>query len=475
MGRYKPDPDLDFRGIIESIPTIVFITEAIPDCAWTYVNEWIKPILGFTVDEWLSTAGAWERQVHPDDRERVFANESQEVEQFAAAAGGHERRGMFYDDYRMLHKDGHTVWVRDSSMLIATASGRLYWHGILFDISDQKLVEQALERRSAAQTAVADLGEHGLSGMPIEKLLKEACRSAKTVLGADAAAIVSAAPSAAEGLEIVAEHGWATPDVTPSKVPIGSRPCITHALSTAQPVLVEDWEQERRFRLSDTMAARGVRSTVGVRIEGATEPWGLFGSSPGSRTASTTPTSPSSNRWQTSSPTRSRARPVRRRCSTGRCTTRSPDCRTACCSPTASNRRSSAHAGTRARSRRCCSSTSTISSRPTTRSATTPATSCWRAWPSALREAVRPNDTVARFGGDEFGLLLDDIASERFAITTRADRRQLHAAVPAGRQPPVRDRQHRHRPGRRAAGRARAAARRGPLDVPGQGARAGAV
>jgi predicted signal transduction protein with EAL and GGDEF domain len=35
-----------------------------------------------------------------------------------------------------------------------------------------------------------------------------------------------------------------------------------------------------------------------------------------------------------------------------------------------------------------------------------------------LREAVRPTDTVARFGGDEFGLLLEEIASERVAIAT---------------------------------------------------------
>ncbi|MGC9221608.1 MAG: putative bifunctional diguanylate cyclase/phosphodiesterase [Solirubrobacteraceae bacterium] len=35
-----------------------------------------------------------------------------------------------------------------------------------------------------------------------------------------------------------------------------------------------------------------------------------------------------------------------------------------------------------------------------------------------LREAVRPSDTVARFGGDEFGLLLEEIANERAAIAT---------------------------------------------------------
>ncbi|MGH2887313.1 MAG: diguanylate cyclase domain-containing protein, partial [Solirubrobacteraceae bacterium] len=35
-----------------------------------------------------------------------------------------------------------------------------------------------------------------------------------------------------------------------------------------------------------------------------------------------------------------------------------------------------------------------------------------------LRQALRSSDTVARFGGDEFGILLEDIASERDAIET---------------------------------------------------------
>ena len=101
----------------------------------------------------MADAGLWARQIHPDDRERVFDREDELTSRPSP------------DEYRMRHRDGSTVWVRDEAALVTDARGRPRWHGVISDITDRKLAEAELERRAEQQAAVARLGEHALEGV----------------------------------------------------------------------------------------------------------------------------------------------------------------------------------------------------------------------------------------------------------------------------------------------------------------------
>ena len=93
-----------------------------------------------------------------------------------------------------------------------------------------------------------------------------------------------------------------------------------------------------------------------------------------------------------------------------------------------------------------------------------------------LKQAVRSTDTVARFGGDEFGILLEEIAGERDAIemAQRIASVFTRPFVLDGNEHFVTD-QHRHRVRRRRRVRRGPDSRRRRRHVPRQGARTGSL
>src|SRR5689334_15186077 len=144
-----------YSELLARVPAIVYIADAGATGRWHYVSPQIEQILGYTPAEWCADPDLWLDRLHPDDREWVLDGE--------AGMAAVEPDGAAFE-YRLLHRDGHVVWIRDDAVLNRTDQGELRWHGVLSDITDRKQVEAELERRAAQQAAVAVLGEHALEG-----------------------------------------------------------------------------------------------------------------------------------------------------------------------------------------------------------------------------------------------------------------------------------------------------------------------
>ena len=411
--KHKP---VDYQTIVETVPAIVFIAGTGIDGIWHYVSDWVQPILGFTVDEWTSNE-VWARQMHPDDREHVLAVEAQEVDAALACENDGDRPwGTFYLDYRMLHKDGHVVWIRDNSVLVRDADGELLWHGVMMDITDQKLAEQELERQSAAQAAVANLGEHALGGMPIAELLELACRTVTDVLAVDAVA-VSQIGNDGQSLDVRASFGWPAED-PPAHHPLDPRGLGALAISTEKPLLVQDWDQETEVLASPLITGAGIKSSIAVRLKGALHPWGVLGAF--ARRANAF-----SERdvnfvvavanILADAIERQEAEDAMQHRALHDVLTGLPNRSLFADRLEQSLERVRRHPGTLAailfidvdHFKQVNDSLGHQAGDELLIGVAT-----------RLREAVRPTDTVARFGGDEFGLLLEEIASERVAIAT---------------------------------------------------------
>jgi diguanylate cyclase (GGDEF)-like protein/PAS domain S-box-containing protein len=127
--------ELRYRGLIERLPMVSYLAECGADGAWLYVSPQIEELLGYTADEWMADPGLWGERIHPEDRARVIADEE-------ACAATLDPSTI---EYRILARDGRTVWVRDESSFGRTADdGRVLAEGVLLDITERREAEEEL-------------------------------------------------------------------------------------------------------------------------------------------------------------------------------------------------------------------------------------------------------------------------------------------------------------------------------------------
>src|ERR687891_364867 len=100
------DAEARYRALVEQAPIIVYEWEFGDLGRWRYVSPRIEALLGYTAEEFIADPDLWFDRIHEDDRAGVVAAE--ELSQETAQGGKIE--------YRMRHRDGHIVWVRDDAI-----------------------------------------------------------------------------------------------------------------------------------------------------------------------------------------------------------------------------------------------------------------------------------------------------------------------------------------------------------------------
>ncbi len=131
------ETEAKYRTLIENIPAVTYLETPGADFTESYAEFYVSPqveqLVGYTPEEWLADGGMWVDIVHPDDREALL----EEAER--TARSGEPYRA----EYRMLHRDGHVVWVHDEAELVFDEEGKpKYWHGVMTDITERKRAEE---------------------------------------------------------------------------------------------------------------------------------------------------------------------------------------------------------------------------------------------------------------------------------------------------------------------------------------------
>jgi len=141
-------------ALVADVPAVVWEAWGEPDAAAQridFVSRHVERMLGYSVDEWLSTPNFWLTVVHPDDRERA-GREAREI--FEGLRDGASR-------FRWLKRTGEAVWVEGKSTVIRDREGHpVGMRGVTIDISDRLRFEternELLERTEFARRAAEE-------------------------------------------------------------------------------------------------------------------------------------------------------------------------------------------------------------------------------------------------------------------------------------------------------------------------------
>ena len=118
-----------YRTLVEQLPLIIYVDALDAASSNIFTSRQIEPILGYTVEEWATDETLFVRALHPEDRERVLA----------AHAQTHQTHEPLSIEYRLMARDGRTVWVRDEGVVVEDEDGNpLYLQGYLLDVTRER-------------------------------------------------------------------------------------------------------------------------------------------------------------------------------------------------------------------------------------------------------------------------------------------------------------------------------------------------
>jgi PAS domain S-box-containing protein len=124
-----------YRLLVQQIPAVVF--KGYPDWSVDFFDDKIEALTGYAKEDFEARRLRWIDLILPEDLEetkRIFLEALKTTRSYVR-------------EHRIRRKDGEISWVQSRGRIISDADGQVaYIDGVLFDITDRKLAEEALQR-----------------------------------------------------------------------------------------------------------------------------------------------------------------------------------------------------------------------------------------------------------------------------------------------------------------------------------------
>lgn len=128
-----------FRELVEQVPSVIY-TYDFEQNKVKYISPRIEELIGIASETFQTQPNMWQQFIHPDDREKVAQTLLQ----------GFQTAQSMTIEYRMLHTDGHVVWVSNQAAVIynETHNTAGLLQGTLSDITQRKEAEEIVKSQS---------------------------------------------------------------------------------------------------------------------------------------------------------------------------------------------------------------------------------------------------------------------------------------------------------------------------------------
>src|SRR6266849_1428956 len=248
-----------FDMAVRATNDVIWDWDLLTDQIWW--NENFTKVFGYPREAADRSVKSWYEGIHPDDQGRVIAGVHRVI-----GAGGEN----WSDEYRFRTHEGGFLHVLDRGQVIRDDAGRaVRMIGAMADISSRKQAEERIHNQALRQRLIAEFGQQAFASSDVEDVLARAVELVTVALKADYCTVLELDESAKQ-LLIKAASGW--PSQTMAIRPGGR---LEFVLSRREPLITEDLAKDERF--SDSPLVRlGVRSGIQVPIFGTAGTFGIL-------------------------------------------------------------------------------------------------------------------------------------------------------------------------------------------------------
>ncbi|MGJ5676249.1 MAG: PAS domain-containing protein [Nostochopsis sp.] len=164
-----------FQFLARATTDVVWDWDLLTDYVWW--NNNIQTLFGYLPEQIGNNANWWYECIHPDERQRIFADVHGLIQ---------SKQQAWANEYRFCRSDGSYAYIFDRGYIVHDRTGNpVRMIGAMMDISDRKLAQEELQRQNMRSRLFADITLKIRQSLQIDDILQTTVTEVQKLLNAD--------------------------------------------------------------------------------------------------------------------------------------------------------------------------------------------------------------------------------------------------------------------------------------------------